>query len=232
MTARIFSLLVMAFPVLAFAQAQPSAEAEQMFSKMTSQINPRHVQWIRSTAREINSANQGPEEVMAKSRNYAVLGSMSGQDIEAIAFLVMMQAAKSAQEDLKAIMAKVKAINNQKAGIRNAMARLNGQRLISSSQLDSFKLIHSRTVSIQRGANPETLVFQRSKDASRQVTKSEMDAMRNQLEKDFDSMSEMGEMETLKLQMMMDRMSAFETSLSNLLAKISKTAASIIQNLK
>jgi hypothetical protein len=53
--------------------------------------------------------------------NWAVLGSMNGQDIEAIAFLVLMQAAKSAQEDLKAIMASVKAINQAKAKQREAV---------------------------------------------------------------------------------------------------------------
>lgn len=50
--------------------------------------------------------------------NYAILGSLPDGDIEALAFLVLMQAAKSAQEDLKAIMASVKAINSAKASQR------------------------------------------------------------------------------------------------------------------
>ena len=48
----------------------------------------------------------------------------------------------------------------------------------------------------------------------------------------LDSMSEMGETESLRLQMEMDRLSKAMTTLSNLLKKFSDTAGSITQNLK
>ena len=54
------------------------------------------------------------------------------------------------------------------------------------------------------------------------------DALRDELE----SLSEMGEMESLRLQMAMDRMSKLMSTLSNLLKKISDTASSITQNVK
>jgi hypothetical protein len=47
---------------------------------------------------------------------YKNLGDLADGDIMAIAFLVMMDATKSAQEDLKSIMDGVKAINSEKAG--------------------------------------------------------------------------------------------------------------------
>src|SRR5262245_45230157 len=53
-------------------------------------------------------------------------------------------------------------------------------------------------------------------------------ALRNQL----DSVSEMGEMETLRLQMAMDRMSKFMSTLSNILKKVSDTQQSLTANLK
>jgi hypothetical protein len=53
-----------------------------------------------------------------------------------------------------------------------------------------------------------------------------------QVKKDLDSLSEMGEMESLRLQMAMDRLSKMMSTLSNLLKKISDTDASIVQNLK
>jgi hypothetical protein len=48
----------------------------------------------------------------------------------------------------------------------------------------------------------------------------------------LDSKSELGETESLRLQMAMDRMSKFMTALSNLMKKTSDTSSSIIQNLK
>ena len=53
--------------------------------------------------------------------NNTSMSGMSDGDIEALAFLVLMQAAKSAQEDLKAVMAHVKAINNNKQQQRKSM---------------------------------------------------------------------------------------------------------------
>jgi len=48
----------------------------------------------------------------------------------------------------------------------------------------------------------------------------------------LDSMSELGETESLRLQMAMDRLSKLMTTLSNVMKKISDTAESITQNLK
>jgi hypothetical protein len=48
----------------------------------------------------------------------------------------------------------------------------------------------------------------------------------------LDSMSEMGEMESLRLQMAMDRLSKLMETLSNLLKKTSETSQGIIQNMK
>jgi hypothetical protein len=52
---------------------------------------------------ELDRVSGGSYDILPSS-SWAVLGAMNGQDIEAIAFLVVMQAAKAAQEDIKAIM--------------------------------------------------------------------------------------------------------------------------------
>ncbi|MBA3754515.1 MAG: type II toxin-antitoxin system ParD family antitoxin, partial [Nitrospira sp.] len=55
---------------------------------------------------------------------WAILGSMGDGNIEAMAFLVMMEAAKSAREDLKEIMEEMKAINRAKAALRELIKKL------------------------------------------------------------------------------------------------------------
>ena len=214
------------------AQNQFFDEADALFGKMMSQINPRHVKWVKSTADEANQKQQSPEDINARAQAYGVLGSMNGQDIEALAFLVLMQAAKSAQEDLKAIMAKVKAVNEQKAKQRELLSKMQQQRTISAIQLDSFKLLQNRTLALQQGRNPDSIKFVRSSSRVKTVSKNEMDAIVTKLKNDLDSMSEMGEMESLRMQMLMDRQSKIMSTLSNLLKKISKTADEIVQNLK
>lgn len=48
----------------------------------------------------------------------------------------------------------------------------------------------------------------------------------------IDSLNELGEMESLRLQMAMDRMSKLMETLSNITKKISDTDSEIVQNLK
>ena len=54
----------------------------------------------------------------------------------------------------------------------------------------------------------------------------------DEIKSNLDSMSEMGEMESLRLQMAMDRLSKMMSTLSNILKKISDTSSQITQNLK
>ena len=62
--------------------------------------------------------------------------------------------------------------------------------------------------------------------------KKDMDAAKETIDNTLDSMSEMGEMESLRLQMAMDRLSKMMSTLSNLLKKISDTSSAITQNIK
>ena len=121
-------------------------------------------------------------------------GPAGSGDIMGLAFLVLMESAKSAQEDLKAIMDGVKAINKEKQGWRAVANTLNAY---------------------PGGAG-----------------KAEFDSAKETIKNKLDSLSEMGEMESLRLQMAMDRMSKMMATLSNLLKKMSDTASEITQNLK
>jgi hypothetical protein len=68
---------------------------------------------------------EATQETIAHTQ-WSVLGDLADADIQALAFLVLMQASKSAQEDLEAIMANVKAINSEKAKLRALLAARTG----------------------------------------------------------------------------------------------------------
>jgi hypothetical protein len=94
----------------------------EMLNKAAKELTPKLPQMlIRSGTDPDNFISAVREELTAPS--YQGLGNMNGQDIEALAFIVLMQASKSAQEDLKSIMASVKSINNAKAKMRELLAQ-------------------------------------------------------------------------------------------------------------
>lgn len=64
------------------------------------------------------------------------------------------------------------------------------------------------------------------------VTKDEIDKTEQDIKDKLDSVNEMGETESLRLQMAKDRISKMMSSLSNIMKKISDSESSIIQNMK
>lgn len=217
------------------------AGSEKLFNESMKLISARHAIWIKNTAQKVNEKKLTDEDVKAEATSWAVLGSLPGADIEALAFLVLMQAAKSSQEDLKTIMAKVKAINNAKAQQRKNLAEAQELQAAASNKTagetisggDEFKKTYvverRRADSLKRLAG---IQVSNSKLYKTPTTKATLDRLVDEMKSDLDSMSEMGEMESLRLQMAMDRMSKMMSTLSNLLKKISDTAQGITQNLK
>lgn len=63
-------------------------------------------------------------------------------------------------------------------------------------------------------------------------TQREVDDLIVSMKNDFDSLTEISEMESLRLQLAMDRLSKLMSVLSNLIKKMSDTAETITQNLK
>lgn len=159
--------------------------------------------------------------------------TFEGQDIESTAFLVMMESAKNAQEDLRGLMASMQDANRRKAAIRNngvmAPPFVQGQRVtrglapVANPCLGRTKPLLVACLDRVQG-NVSGLPATPDREAlQREIA---------DIKSDLDSMNEMGEMESLRLQMAMDRMSKMMETLSNLLKKMSDTSSAIVQNLK
>jgi hypothetical protein len=235
----ILSLFVLSLKIC--AQPALPAGAEALFQKAMSQINQRHVSWVQTAAKTVTEKKLNEAEIKDMAAQYGVLGSLNTLDIEAIIFFVLMQAVKSEQEELRAMLSKMKDINDQKKAIREALARLEEKKKpVTWVQLDSFMLLVNdqpfpqqvnpantvqpeRTTSIDTSKKPRT---------NSPVTKAEIDKVKEQLKSKLDSLRELGEKESMRIQALLDRMTTMINWLSNILKKISKAQNSIIQNLK
>lgn len=190
-----------------------------------------------------NSANR---EGSAEGQ-LSLLGVMTGDsDIMALVFITLMEASKSAREDLKAIMAEVKAINATKQRLRELMCKVNRDAAsaaiaeaegngiaFSPDGLGAERAYHRVEMPIPDPEAAEGYQLAVVSLVERKVTsKAQINAALDSIKNKLDSMSEMGEMESLRLQMAMDRYSKLMSTLSNLLKKISDTDQSIIDNLK
>jgi putative addiction module CopG family antidote len=173
---------------------------------------------------------------------FDTLGSFNGSDIEALAFIVMMQAARDAEEDLKEIMNEMKAMNAAKRKLRELQKKIKcdianstGQMRLEFGQsgMGSERAYHHALIPVSDPCSESGMKFiETDLYKGRIADVSILESIRDDLKDKLDSMSEMGEMESLRLQMIMDRRSKLLETLSNILKKISDTSQSITQNLK
>ena len=170
----------------------------------------------------------------------------SVQDIQATAFVVMMEAAKSAREDLKAIIASVEAVNAAKRHQRELLAKINRDvieavvadaegREVEFSPLGLGEKCGYEQVqlAIPDPESPGRVRFAVVSLVDGAVTsRHHLEAAKEVVQGILDSMSELGEMESLRLQMAMERQSKMMETTSNLLKRTSETNQTITQNIK
>jgi hypothetical protein len=184
----------------------PGAQARE--AQLLARVGPRTRAWVAAEGRR-EAEMPGPSEAIARAaaqQNARMLGATGSADIEALAFLVLIAATKSAQDDLRRIMDGVNSINGAKSRVRHAAARMN---------------------SAQTRLAPRPMAV-----VPRPVPKAELDARIAAAEGNPDSLNELGEVESLRLQMAMDRMSKLMETLSNVLSKLSNTQSDIVHNMK
>lgn len=163
----------------------------------------------RATRKDVRQAEQALQMRLDKARRpggWAVLGSMPDGGIEAMAFVVLMQASKSAQEDLKGVMAAVKAVNGAKAKQRELL----GTRQRQAAEPDAL--------------DPDAFVVA--------LATLQAEAMLAETAAELDSLSGSGELQQMRLQIIMDRRAKMMGALSNIMKKIADTQTSILGNLK
>ena len=130
--------------------------------------------------------------------------SQPATDIGALAFLVLMQAAESAQEDVRAVMDQVKAITAAKKGFRDKARPLLPDEVDAEAAFHLVSTLYAKQL------------------------QAELEGL---LEK-VKAAGELSELDQLRLQMAMDRLAKMMSTLSNILKKMSDTASQITQNLK
>jgi hypothetical protein len=170
---------------------------------------------------------------------------LSGADIEQMAFVVMMDAVKSADQDLEMIMAEVKAITAAKNALRTLISRVGRDVANNAAQKDGVPPLDFSAGMASEDAyytaqmpvpdpesEPGVIFVPTNLSSGPLVTLAQLKSIQDDLKGQLDSMNEMSEMTSMRLQMAMDRRSKLIETLSNIMKKISATGDTLVQNLK
>ena len=215
-------------------------EITRRYTILSAKVQPSAKSWIQQRAlleSQKNTLDVAALKADAKSRFQGPHLNLADADIEAIAFIVLMEATRSSQEDLEKIMAETKAINNTKQALRDTLSEVGRDIAAPNKPTPSApcntplcRSLPARLSQIEAQAPASPTV--RRLQVHPNPTFADLNAVQNDLKSRLDSMNEMSEMDSMRLQMAMDRRSKFLEALSNLMKKISDTSDSVVQNMK
>jgi hypothetical protein len=187
---------------------------------------------------------QTASEVSGRSREPGLGLLAAGADIAELAFVVLIEATRDADQDLRDIMAAIRAVTNAKAQLRKLLARVErdvaentgaseGQLSFGPAGLGGEESYHHAALPVpDAGSAGDVRTVATDLHPGPVTTEDQLRAIRDELRDRLDSMSAMSEMTSLRLQMAMDRRSKFVEALSNIMKKIDSTQETIVQNLK
>lgn len=182
-----------------------------------------------------------------------VATGLRGMDLSEAAFIVLAMAVEDMDEDLRMIIAELKAVNAAKRKLRDLIKQLNDW--ISSEMAKLAKAgkepsdIENSRVS-RKDPPYQGIVFTKTYSPvvhleyisapvipplpprSSGVSVRELKDLRGDLKAKLDTLNELSEMTSLRLQMAMDRRSKFISTLSEMMKKTSTTQDALVQNIK
>lgn len=177
-------------------------------------------------------------------------------DLEAVAFIVLMQATSDMDKDLKMVMAEVKAMTAAKGKLRDLISMVNkdvAKNATQAKETEGDRAGQYKTdaefgpgglgataggytqaeVPVPNPESPTGFDMVKTELMSTEPKNvDELKAVQTQLKDKLDSMNEVSEMTSLRLQMIMDRRAKMISTLTNVMKKISQTQDNVVQNLK
>lgn len=226
MKSNIVGLLLCLFlhPFLVAGQRTYTKGANVLFINAMSQINTRHVNWIKSSAGTEGGSITALSGAISLAQRYGAKNKMGNKEIETLAFLLLVQSVKNAEENVKAFRVKINERLELKNKLQDAINMLNKNNpVVTRAQFDSLKLLLKKRDEKQRV---------NAGSATGPVTKPERDELVNKLQDEKDSISEMGQQDMLLLQQAMDKKNELERMISECMKAYADVAGDAVQALK
>jgi hypothetical protein len=223
-----FFVAVVAFvPVPSRADDMPlfPPGAEQREGNLLASIGPQTRMWITQEARREVSSGQASEYTARVA--LGTLPDIATEDIDQLVFLVMMEMARDADADLQAQMDEMNKINARKQAQRDHGQKMRQTANTSQMQEPAIASAAPTVATRAEAVQPGVRIYTRQATSDRAPA----DTANNTTDT-LDSMNEVSEMNSLRLQMMMDRQAKFISALSNIMERISETQDTLVGNMK
>ncbi len=211
-------------------------EMSRRYTGLRTRLQPSASSWVQQQARA-EAQQPVPNLPVLESAIRSRFGgtALSGNDIDSLAFIVLMQATDDMDQDLQQMMAEMKSITASKQQLRDLISEVNkdarsGARPTAPCSTSTCRSLAARISQIETAAPKSPKLVRLQVPAN--PTFGELRQVQDKLNANLDSMNDLSEATSLRLQMTMDRRSKFLETMSNIMKKISTTSDTVVQNLK
>lgn len=168
------------------------------------------------------------ENAIADAARTEAAKIVSSGDIDSLVALVMMEAARDAREDLRALLAEMKKVNAEREKLRSAIndlaAKVEAKKAPAPAYLKKITTAKTANLQIAYAVLPEV---------SATVCEVKVDAIcLDEYRQKADALEEIGEELSLKVQTYTERRAKLLQAISSMLKKVSETSDTSIAKLK
>jgi len=241
------SFYLIGISVISYCQG--SEESKTFYLKVISEINPKHVQWIKAKAAEVDVSPQGIINLQTAAQNYLNASKVQAVDPNALVQFVLRESYLQTTEDLRFFAEKVKYFNECKKIVRDYLQKLRDydakmKESFSRSQYDSIKNFSSSIKSdMTPPSNPNLNRAIIKKDSlktqtiyhaevTKPVSPDEVTLLIKELELKNSLLDQTSQEASLRMQQLMDKAQKTDSMSSNLFKKYAEAGNTIIANLK
>jgi hypothetical protein len=215
-------------------------EINRRYAALTAKIQPSARSWMQQRA--LQESKKSTVDVTAlkadaKSHFQGPNLNLQNGDLEAIAFIVLTEAAKASEDDLRQIMAETKAINNSKQALRDTLSEVGREVAASDKSRPSApcntpncRSLSARVAQIEAQAPASSRV--RRVQVRPNLSFADLSTLQNDIQSRLDSLNEMSELDMIRMQSLMSQRQNVLTTVANLMKSESDTTAAIIHNIK
>ncbi len=232
----------------------PTPEMTARYNALRAKLTPSAAQWVAQQA-AIEAKRPTPDRAaldaairarfgaqLAPNRPVQSMGVIpAGADVEEMAFVVMMEASQSAQNDLKTIMAQVAATDKSKQALRDMHSQVQAEVSANAGKLQTGALnapcrtpgcasLAAKTQEVARASQGTAKPLQYTVPAA--PTYAQLNDLQKKSSADLDALNDLSQEQQLKMQMLMEQQSKVYEMLSNIMKSNSDTSSAIVGNLK
>jgi hypothetical protein len=191
---------------------------------------------LRSQIRSRFAASIAPSKSAGEPAS-GMTGLPAGADIEAMAFVVLMQATNDMNQDLLQIMAEVKTETAAKQQLRDLENQLNRDAASASGNMAKQPCRTAACAALPGELKQLAAATAQTKCPIRltvaaNASYGQIRQAVTQTSNEVDSLDDISQQQQMQMQMLMDRLSQSEEILSNLMKSEQDTAGNIVSNLK